>query len=131
VHTLQIGCLSFFRLSNTLLNKYQPQYLILVIKVPINLQKPFCFFVSFSVSLFLVIIQCLCCCLLNSFLFLKHCNVSGDRPVSQRTGLRERVVKVVEPVITETWVPEEEIELWQLKEFGERFVYHNCLRRYY
>jgi hypothetical protein len=51
--------------------------------------------------------------------------VTGNRPASQRTGLRERrsvtTTGMAEPTVTETWTPEEDLELWQLKYFAERF----------
>jgi hypothetical protein len=52
--------------------------------------------------------------------------MTGDRPASQRTGLRERrsftAANMAEPLVTETWTPEEDLELWQIKEFAERLV---------
>jgi hypothetical protein len=50
-----------------------------------------------------------------------------DRPVSQRTGLRERkslssASKNDEPTVTEVWTPEEDIELWRIKDFFDRFI---------
>lgn len=52
--------------------------------------------------------------------------LSGDRPMSQRTGLRERrsvnAVRSTEPTVTETWTPEEDIDFCKIKEFAERLV---------
>ncbi|GAB6020776.1 hypothetical protein CHUAL_003435 [Chamberlinius hualienensis] len=56
-----------------------------------------------------------------------------EKPTSQRSGLRER--KRPEspqnrgPTVTEGWVPEEELELWEIKLFGDRLEkQQNALR---
>ncbi|KAH9489881.1 hypothetical protein Btru_044487 [Bulinus truncatus] len=52
----------------------------------------------------------------------------ADKPkekyTPQRSGLRERkrieAVRQTEPSVTEVWVPEEVLELWEIKQFGEK-----------
>ncbi|XP_052262825.1 nucleosome-remodeling factor subunit BPTF-like isoform X2 [Dreissena polymorpha] len=47
-----------------------------------------------------------------------------EKYTPQRSGLRERKrpesPKLTEPSVTEKWVPEEKIELWEIKLFGEK-----------
>ena len=47
-----------------------------------------------------------------------------EKYTPQRSGLRERKraesPKVTEPSVTERWVPEEKLELWEIKMFGEK-----------
>ena len=47
-----------------------------------------------------------------------------EKYTPQRSGLRERKrpesPKIKEPSVTEAWVPEEELELWEIKLFGEK-----------
>jgi len=51
-----------------------------------------------------------------------------EKYTSQRSGLRERrrpeSPKLKEPSVTETWLPEERLELWEIKLFCERLVFH-------
>ena len=50
----------------------------------------------------------------------------AEKYTPQRSGLRERKraesPKQTEPSITEKWTPEEELELWEIKLFGEKSV---------
>ncbi|XP_050394423.2 nucleosome-remodeling factor subunit BPTF [Patella vulgata] len=47
-----------------------------------------------------------------------------EKYTPQRSGLRERKraesPKLTEPSVTEDWVPEETLELWEIKQFGEK-----------
>ncbi|XP_059156808.1 nucleosome-remodeling factor subunit BPTF-like isoform X2 [Physella acuta] len=47
-----------------------------------------------------------------------------EKYTPQRSGLRERkrieAVRQTEPSVTEVWVPEEVLELWEIKQFGEK-----------
>lgn len=47
-----------------------------------------------------------------------------EKYTPQRLGLRERKradsPKQTEPSVTEEWTPEEELELWEIKQFGEK-----------
>ena len=47
-----------------------------------------------------------------------------EKYTPQRSGLRERKraesPKQTEPSVTETWTPEEQLELWEIKQFGEK-----------
>ncbi|KAL3875950.1 hypothetical protein ACJMK2_033849 [Sinanodonta woodiana] len=47
-----------------------------------------------------------------------------EKYTPQRSGLRERKKaespKLTEPSVTERWTPEEELELWEIKQFGEK-----------
>ncbi|XP_067672997.1 nucleosome-remodeling factor subunit BPTF-like [Haliotis asinina] len=47
-----------------------------------------------------------------------------EKYTPQRSGLRERKrpesPKQTEPSVTETWVPEEDLDLWEIKQFGEK-----------
>ncbi|XP_013060531.2 nucleosome-remodeling factor subunit NURF301-like isoform X2 [Biomphalaria glabrata] len=47
-----------------------------------------------------------------------------EKYTPQRSGLRERkkveTVRQTEPSVTEVWVPEEVLELWEIKQFGEK-----------
>lgn len=47
-----------------------------------------------------------------------------EKYTPQRSGLRERKrvesPRQTEPSVTETWVPEEELELWEIRQFGEK-----------
>lgn len=47
-----------------------------------------------------------------------------EKYTPQRSGLRERKradsPKQTEPSVTEQWTPEEELELWEIKQFGEK-----------
>ncbi|CAG5131375.1 unnamed protein product, partial [Candidula unifasciata] len=47
-----------------------------------------------------------------------------EKYTPQRSGLRERKkiesVRQTEPSVTEVWVPEEVLELWEIKQFGEK-----------
>lgn len=47
-----------------------------------------------------------------------------EKYTPQRSGLRERKraesPKQTEPSVTEEWTPEEELELWEIKQFGEK-----------
>ncbi|XP_060074835.1 nucleosome-remodeling factor subunit NURF301-like [Ylistrum balloti] len=49
-----------------------------------------------------------------------------EKYTPQRSGLRERrraeSPKQTEPSVTETWTPEEELELWEIKQFGEKLA---------
>lgn len=53
------------------------------------------------------------------------CFLSTEKYTPQRSGLRERKrpesPKNTEPSVTETWRPEEELELWEIKQFGEKY----------
>jgi nucleosome-remodeling factor subunit BPTF len=48
----------------------------------------------------------------------------SEKYTPQRSGLRERKraesPKQTEPSVTEVWVPEEELEIWEIKQFGEK-----------
>lgn len=49
----------------------------------------------------------------------------------QRSGLRERrqpdasILK--RPVTSELWVPEEQLELWEVRLFADRYRGHRCI----
>ncbi|XP_013407675.1 nucleosome-remodeling factor subunit BPTF [Lingula anatina] len=47
-----------------------------------------------------------------------------EKYTPQRKGLRERrraeSPKITEPCVNETWTPEEQLELWEIKQFGEK-----------
>ena len=47
-----------------------------------------------------------------------------EKYTPQRSGLRERKrpesPKMTEPSVTENWIPEEMLELWEIKMFGEK-----------
>lgn len=47
-----------------------------------------------------------------------------EKYTPQRSGLRERKraesPKLTEPSVTEKWMPEESMELWEIKMFGEK-----------
>ena len=47
-----------------------------------------------------------------------------EKYTPQRKGLRERKrpesPKQKEPSVTEHWIPEEELDLWEIKLFGEK-----------
>ncbi|XP_022313989.2 nucleosome-remodeling factor subunit BPTF-like isoform X2 [Crassostrea virginica] len=49
-----------------------------------------------------------------------------EKYTPQRSGLRERKraesPKQTEPSVTEEWTPEEELELWEIKQFGEKLA---------
>lgn len=49
-----------------------------------------------------------------------------EKYTPQRSGLRERKraesPKQTEPSVTEEWTPEEELELWEIKQFGEKYA---------
>ncbi|XP_056018158.1 nucleosome-remodeling factor subunit BPTF-like isoform X3 [Ostrea edulis] len=49
-----------------------------------------------------------------------------EKYTPQRSGLRERKradsPKQTEPSVTEQWTPEEELELWEIKQFGEKLA---------
>ncbi|XP_061191322.1 nucleosome-remodeling factor subunit BPTF-like isoform X2 [Saccostrea echinata] len=49
-----------------------------------------------------------------------------EKYTPQRSGLRERKraesPKQTEPSVTEHWTPEEELELWEIKQFGEKLA---------
>lgn len=47
-----------------------------------------------------------------------------EKYTPQRSGLRERKraesPRLTEPSVTEKWMPEESMELWEIKMFGEK-----------
>lgn len=53
----------------------------------------------------------------------------------QRLGLRVRKraesPKVKEPTVTEKWVPEEELALWQIKHFHDKLVHSYTPAQYF
>lgn len=55
---------------------------------------------------------------------VSHLFALTEKYTPQRSGLRERKraesPRQKEPSVTEAWVPEEEIELWEIKQFGEK-----------
>lgn len=65
----------------------------------------------------------------KSYIALKYPNLfSKETPTPQRKGLRSSALrpkrpetpKQTGPVIIETWVAEEELELWEIRAFAER-----------
>ena len=52
--------------------------------------------------------------------------VFAEKYTPQRSGLRERrrpeSPKIKEPSVNEVWTPEEQLELWEIKQYGERQV---------
>ncbi|XP_025083493.1 nucleosome-remodeling factor subunit BPTF-like isoform X4 [Pomacea canaliculata] len=58
-------------------------------------------------------------------------NQPKEKYTPQRSGLRERKrvesPRQTEPSVTETWVPEEELELWEIRQFGEKLEKQQAL----
>ena len=54
------------------------------------------------------------------------CHHVVEKYTPHRSGLRERrraeSPKLKEPTVTELWLPEEQLELWQVKSFTEKYV---------
>ena len=54
-----------------------------------------------------------------------------EKYTSQRSGLRERKriepARPTEPSVTEVWIPEEVLELWEIKQFGDKYVIISAL----
>lgn len=62
-----------------------------------------------------------------------NCFSQAETPTPQRKGLRSSALrpkkqepaKLTGPIAVETWVAEEELELWEIRAFTERFDNHN------